>query len=181
MNRHLIRSGCLLVLTLSALCSCRSNGSPDGGGELSREAVTNIAAGSATGSALSGTYNVELRTTACSGTCAVNVGGFVQSICDVGDTNAETARVTQTDGVLEIRMNDTPSLYRGGVDLDGQFDLGAYETENGNTYEIFVRADGVITDQQINGMARSRSVGVVGNSPIDCYGEYTITGPRNAS
>lgn len=167
----LVRASALLCI----LSACGGGGFSD----LTRESVTSIASGTASGSSLTGAYRVTRRTTACAGTCAITVSGFAASLCDVGDSETDNAEVAQAGGTMTLEVSDTPSLYRGGVNANGSFEVGAYATQNGNTLEIIVRAEGTITAQQISGTARSRSVGQVDGANVDCYGEYTLSGPRN--
>ena len=160
-----------LTLTSAFAASGCGSGHPD----LTPDAVRSIPAGTGTGSAASGTYTFRRVTTACSGRCSGSVSGFPFSVCDVGDSTDDSATVTQTDGVLVIDISDTPSLYRGGIDADGSYDVGAYATEFGGDVEITARSEGVFEAGGFVGTARSRTRGVVEMQSIDCIGSYDVS------
>ncbi len=165
----------LALATLVTLVLVPSCGGPDA---LSPDAVQNIPPGTATGSALSGEYDGRRETTGCSGTCAITVSGFRVSVCDVGTIDESSATITQDDGTLDLEVSDTPSSYRGGVDADGGFDIGAYATEDGGSLVITARVEGTITASGFSGTATSRSRGTYSGQALNCFGTYTVSGTR---
>jgi hypothetical protein len=166
----------ILVSTLSALPACDGNGD----GSLSPEAVSAIPPGTGRGSSLSGEYRVTRVTTSCEGRCAATVSGFLATVCDVGEIVSGEATFTQTDGTLEaFAPDEIPALYRGGVALDGTYDLGGYATQNGATIEITVRSEGTLTTSSLTGTARSHTWGEIDDATLDCVGRYDVSGTRD--
>jgi len=150
-------------------------------GDLSRDDVQNIPDGDATGSALSGTYDIEVRVTDCSGSCGpFSVGIFSSSVCDVGDTDSQRVEVSQTDGRLSIDTDDLPSRFEGGAFADGSFDVGGYATQFGGELEITARTLGQIHDDgTLSATIRSRTWGEVEGQSADCVGVREVTGVRD--
>jgi hypothetical protein len=166
----------MVLAAAFTLPACDGNG--DGGG-LTPDDVRSIPPGDATGNALSGEYEVTRTTRACSGRCAATVSGFLVAVCDVGEIVDSRVTVTQTDGDLEVLVDDdVPALYRGGIQADGAYDLGAYATQNGATIEITVRSQGTITASSLTGTARSATWGSIEGQSLDCAGEYEVRGLR---
>lgn len=149
-------------------------------GDLSPDAVQNIPDGDATGSALSGTYDIEIRVTECSGSCGpFSVGIFSASVCDVGDTESGRVEVTQADGRLVIDTDELPSRFEGGAYADGSFDVGGYATQFGGELQITARSLGQIhADGTLESTIRSRSWGEVEGNDADCVGVREVTGVR---
>jgi hypothetical protein len=173
--RHALFLASLLALTTIAP-SC------GGADALSPSAVQNVPPGNATGSALSGSWDIRRVTTSCSGVCAATVSGFRVSVCDVGTTDDGSATLTQTDGRLDLDVSDTPSTYRGGVDADGSFELGGYATQDGGSLVITARVDGTfrqptaLTGATLTATASSRTRGTYSGQTLNCTGAYDVTG-----
>ena len=68
-NRSNISFVAIIVSCAVFISACGSDGSDTAG--LSKEEVTSIPQGDATGAELSGDYAVTITTTACSGTCLI--------------------------------------------------------------------------------------------------------------
>ncbi|HOX45545.1 MAG TPA: hypothetical protein PK668_18245 [Myxococcota bacterium] len=164
------------VLLTLALAGC------GGGDNLGREDVEDLPAGDATGSALSGNYDLEFYTTACKGACPlIDMGLYSLSICDVGNTDDATVSVTQTDGRLLIVG---PSLLvprmEGGLDQDGTFLVGGYATQNSGSVEIVTLGEGAIDGQgQMTGSSETHAWGEVNQTRIDCTALFEISGQRS--
>ena len=92
------------VLSLLALGGCSDDGGSGDGG-LDPHISDPPPAGDASGSAHSGTWDVELYYTSCSGQCSIDTGLGVLTVCDVGDTDSESVEVTQTDGTLRFEAD----------------------------------------------------------------------------
>lgn len=152
-----------------------------GDGGLSESDVRDIPPGNASGSALSGTYDLEAITVACSGSCApVNVFGVVISPCDVGARNEDIALVTQTDGTLQVDVEDNlwASRLEGGVYSDGSFDIGGVKTELGGAARFISRATGIIDAGRWTGEIEVRSVGSFEGQSRDCTAIVEVDGER---
>lgn len=164
-----------------ALLSVAILGCGDGSSDLSREAVTNIPPGSAKGTAFGGSYTMTLVTTTCSGTCPA-MG--ILSVCSEGAKDTETATVTQKDGKLEMVSSGLMvNSVAGGINSDGNFDLGGYGTQGAGAVAITARVTGTIaTNGKVTGTARARGVGSVklGTETINinCNGSYALTGNK---
>lgn len=168
----------LVIWALVVLAGC---GDDNG---LSRDVVTSLPDGNAAGAALSGQYRVTITTTSCSGECPSFqvLGVFTYRICEVGavDSN-ETITATQTDGHLEVVGDSSLFVQRlvGGVDSDGAFDIGGYETQADGQVEVTARAKGSISaGGAIQATAQARGVGSAEGKSINCVGSYTLGGQR---
>jgi hypothetical protein len=130
---------------------------------LSEDAVTSIPAGNASGAALTGEYQLEWTTLECSGICArLKVSDLESiSVCDVGFRQRTTARITQTDGRLQLDVDDSLFAGRlsGGVNQDGAFDVGGIKTEAGQRLTLRSRATGTIDPASGAGEVRTYSTG----------------------
>lgn len=163
--------GCLSVMT-----GCGSS-------QLSKEEVTSIPPGNATGSSRSGAYSIEVKTRSCSGQCpSFKVLGFTVRICSEGSTNSELITVTQTDGVLEV-SGLSSSMYvqqlKGGIDADGSFDVGGYQIQENADVGVAARVKGTIDDQgRIVARASAYGNGTVDGKTVSCTGEFELTGER---
>lgn len=165
--RHLILSSALL------LAACGSD-------DLSRDAVQTIPDADGVGSALSGTYELEIRTVECRGSCGpFSVGIFSASVCDVGDVDTDRVEVVQTDGHLRIETGELPSLFEGGAYADGSFDVGGYATQSGGALEITARSIGQLRDDELTATVESRTWGNVEGQGADCYGLREVSGTRD--
>jgi len=171
----MIRS--LMAMLVVGIAAC------GGSGELSREEVTSIPPGDATGTALSGSYRLTIVTTHCDGSCPSFqvIGSIYYSICKPNATDHETVTVTQKEGVLEVTGDSSLWVQNmsGGVLSDGQFDVGGYETEADGNVQITARVKGTIDDTgSILATARVRGVGSAEGQTINCTGTYDVTGAR---
>lgn len=170
--------GVALVWALAALVGC------GGDSGLSRDVVTSLPDGNATGTALSGQYRVTITTTSCAGACPSFqvLGVFTYSICKVGDVDSnETITTTQTDGHLEVVGDSSLFVQRlvGGVDADGAFDIGGYEAQGEGQVDVTARARGSISQSGLlQATAQARGVGSAEGKSINCVGSYTLSGQR---
>lgn len=155
-----------------------------GDGELDRDTVTNLPAGTAQGTWASGRYELTSVTTACEGQCPlIHSGLFSISTCDVGQSDRVYVEVVQSNGTLEMDGTGT-GLYvergKGGLDEDGHFVVGGYATLAAGDVEITSRLDGVLSkDGQLTGVSRTYGYGRVDEELIDCVGTYDVGGLRD--
>jgi len=150
--------------------------------DLSMEVVTNLPDGDGTGSNASGSYIVDLKTESCSGTCpTVAAFGLSFSICQEGKTFLNKGvTVVQNSGHLDVTVLSS-ALYvtelAGGIDQDGDYDVGGATTELSGAVQITARVTGTITaDHQITGTARAWGFGEVDGTSINCIGTFSLTG-----
>jgi hypothetical protein len=153
------------------------------GGDLSERDVTDLPEGDASGSKWTGQYNVEIYTVACDGECGpISFGYYTVSMCDVGDTDSEWLEVDQSDGALDLELDDPISRYQGGVYSDDSFEAGGYGTDYGGDIEMAALLEGTFTIQGLTATATSHIWGdteIDGESVhIDCTGEYEVDGQR---
>lgn len=165
----------VLGLSLVLLAAC-------GDDTLSRDVVTNLPPGDATGSAATGTYHLQVRTRSCSGSCSVTVIGISWRLCEVGDSASETVTVTQTNGTLDIRDIGS-SMYvnqlHGGIDGDGSFDVGGYQIQEGTSVGVAMRVQGTIAASgAIVADAAAKGNGSYDGQTISCSATYEVTGER---
>ena len=158
----------LAVILVLAACG--------GASDLDADAVTSIPPGTATGSAMTGSYRMESVTTDCSGDCTTSFDGVLYSACDIGTRLEDTVMITQTDGALQIDVDDSDYVSRleGGVDADGTFEVGGLRTQLGGQVTITARTLGTITGPALTGTARLR---VSGNG-LGCHIEADVDGAR---
>lgn len=149
-----------------------------GPADLQRDAVTTIPAGDAKGTAFSGRYAVEVRTTDCEGACAADTRWGTVSVCDVGDVDSAWVTITQDAGKLEASWEEPLSLLRGGVSEGGAFEMGGYGTQSGGALEISLRVSGTIGEAKLEAEARSWTVGFIEGGTLDCVGRYAVSAPR---
>ncbi len=167
-----------LVLAAILMCACG-----DGTDELAKSAVSGIPPGSTKGSAFSGVYNVTFVTTSCSGQCPTFLGGLI-TICREGEKDVEAATVTQLDGKLGVVSSGLMvNVVAGGVNADGNFDVGGYGTQQSGAVAVTARVHGTLTaGGKISGTVRARGNGVVKDGANDvsiaCTGTYTLTGNK---
>lgn len=168
-----------LWLGLGAWLAACGGGGGDGG-YLSKDTVTDLPAGDATGSDFSGEYDVELYTSDCSGKCPViDYGWFTWSICDVGDKDDDVVTIQQTDGRLQVDSDGGLEVTRliGGINSDGSFDVGGYSTEDSGNVQITARAEGDLSGATITATAKAAAHGTTSDGTrIDCTATYEITG-----
>ncbi|MFO8072076.1 MAG: hypothetical protein R6V85_09400 [Polyangia bacterium] len=178
MRRTLIIAMALLPL-VPAGCDDDDEG---GGGDdyLAQETVSGLPEGDASGDWASGSYELEMYTTACDGVCSVEESDWVYSICEVGNTETVTVEVEQEDGFLRIDIpNDSYFVQRleGGIFADGSFDVGGYATDLGGDIQSTARAEGSISqDRQLEGTARSHVWGQAYGYSVDCEMTLEIEG-----
>jgi hypothetical protein len=151
----------LLCLVFFAACGGGS------GGDLERDDVINLPAGSGTGTAATGTYLMELRVTACVGTCTPGV-------CEDGDVVGGEAAVTQQDGRLTLDAGGVPLT--GGIDTDGGYVIGGFGTLG--TLDAAIRSEGTWSGDSLNGTYDAHIVGTQGGDSIDCTVESSLSGTR---
>ena len=167
----------LIGLTAFVFIFAGCGGGGSSSGNLSISEVTNIPDGDGTGLAFTDSYNVDIRTISCSGSCpAIQSGIFTITLCDVGDRDQEIMQVTQRDGHLEV---DGDGLYinhmEGGIFQDGSFEVGGYATEYSGGVDITGRVEGSITSEhQISATAILYARGSVEDTNISCKGTYEI-------
>jgi hypothetical protein len=166
--------GALLCTMVVAALGC------GGDGDLGRDVVTNLPDGTASGTAATGTYDIDLYTSACSGACAASTGIFTASVCDVGQRNPATMTVVQTDGHLQVDAAAGSLMVtrlEGGIDADDSFDVGGYGTQNGGTVDVTARARGTM-GATLTGTVNAHATGPVGSAHLDCWATYELTGTR---
>lgn len=163
-----------MLLLLALACGA---GSDDTGADatLTQAEVTSVPAGDATGTAWSASYEAEVRTRSCSGTCGTGAASLVPvSFCDVGDLDHELFDFEQDDGLLEMEVSDPISYYRGGVDADGTLLLGGYATELGGAVELLALVEGRFEGDALAATATATMRGTVNDVAIDCVGTYDV-------
>jgi hypothetical protein len=146
-------------------------------GDLDPDVVTELPPGDGTGTAATGTYDMESVTTGCSGSCRIEVEGFPYSACDVGTRLEETAEVEQQDGRLTVDVADSDyvSQLAGGIDADGSYEVGGLRTQNGGEVVITARSVGTVTGGAWTGTARL----LVRGMGLDCTIEAAASGVRH--
>lgn len=154
-----------------------------GAGELDRDTVTTLPAGSAIGAWASGRYTLNFITTTCEGECPlIRSGIFSFSTCDVGQSDEATAEVVQTDGRLSFDATGSGLLVergQGGLEEDGRFTVGGYATQAAGDVEITSRLEGTLSrDGTLNGTSRTWGNGMAEEVRIDCVGTYEVTGSK---
>ena len=149
-------------------------------GHLTQAAVTSVPEGDATGSTWTSSYDAEVRTLSCSGTCGTGASSLLPvSFCDVGDLDYEVFYFEQDDGLLEMEVSDPISYYRGGVDADGALVLGGHATDLGGAVELLAMVEGRFEGEALTGTATSSIVGTVNGVAIDCVGTYDVEAIRS--
>ncbi len=170
--RHLLPGLALCGLVLAA---CGDNQA------LSRADVEGLPAGDATGSALSGQYQLDLHTTACQGTCPlIDMGWYSLATCDVGHTDSSSVEVTQTDGRLVV-VGDGLLVERmeGGVDQGGSFKVGGYGTQNSGSLEVVTLVHGTMdAEGQIAARSETHAWGEINGTGVNCTALFDVTGQR---
>lgn len=165
---------CLLV----AVVACGGDGGSGDG--LERDDVVGLPAGDATGSAASGTYDLEMTIVACGGTCPVlRVGPARIATCDIGDVDYPTFEVVQTDGRLDLdAFGLVLEKLDGGLDADGSFVVGGWGTRNSGSLAVAILGSGVLAGARLTGTALARAVGDVDGQWVDCTAQYELEGDR---
>jgi hypothetical protein len=134
------------------------------------EDATDISSGSGMGTAASGDYFAEIRTTSCAGTCPAGS-------CREGNVANGMIELVQRDGYLS--MTAVGALLEGGIERDGSFDVGGLTTLDGGALEQTFRSDGVHTGNAFNGSISARRRGTTSNGQtIDCTETGIIDGTR---
>ena len=152
-----------------------------GSGDLSNEDVQNLPDGDAIGSEHSGMYELEAVTVACDGSCApVSAFGVLISPCDVGDRNDVIGELQQTDGNLQLDLEDLlwASRLEGGVWSDGSFTIGGVKTELGGQIEFIARSTGTLSGGTWTSDLELRSVGEIDGQARDCTATVEVVGTR---
>lgn len=148
---------------------------------LDREVVTSIPAGDASGNAFSGGYQMSATVVSCAGACGpIEVGGTRYMVCERDLESVEWVSVTQEDGVLRVNLDDdghiginvdgyVPILLRGGINADGSWDIGGYDTKFADALESTARARGTVQpDEPLEGTLEVYSHGEFPDADIDC-------------
>ncbi len=164
----------ILTLAGAALLGCG-----DGTPSLDRGTVTSLPDGTAQGSLLSGDYRAEVYTKDCSGLCAAEQ--FNISVCDIGRIVMETIHATQNDGHIEFEGGSDLIVTRfsGGIDGDGTFDAGGFNTYLGGAFEASGRVQGSIDNHgHFQATAYLNISGSSQGTSIDCTGVYDVKGDR---
>jgi len=147
---------------------------------LDKDTVTELPPGTATGSRFTGQYEVELYTSDCSGECPViDYDWFTYTICDVGMKDEEDIGIVHSAGHLQIDADNSLPVTRltGGIDADGQFDVGGWSTQEGGDVEIVARVLGTIApDGSITATAHLYANGNARDEHIACRGTFEIRG-----
>ena len=167
-----------LALAAVVLPAC---GDHDDASDLSMDSVTEIPEGDARGTDRSGTYQVDIYTSHCEGSCLAVADWWTASFCDVGDRDLESFDATQRDGALQIDGSDDNyvSRYEGGIDGDGTFEVGGYGTEGGGVMKSTARVEGEIADDgHIEAVAEIHVWGSYDGVAVDCYATYEVEGDR---
>jgi len=165
--------------------ACASSGSDSGDtvgahGHLTQQEVTEVPPGDAQGEAWTSSYDAEVRTLTCTGTCGTGASSMLPaSFCDVGDLDYEVFYFAQDDGLLEMEVSDPISYYRGGVDADGTLVMGGYATDLGGAVELLALVEGRFTGELLEGSATASILGTVDGQPIDCVGTYSVEAVRS--
>jgi hypothetical protein len=173
----------LWILGLTALLSgATTAGGCGGDSTLDPAVVSALPVGSATGTEGSGKYHIDLYVTACSGNCPQLLYGiFTVSTCDIAHKDSTTATLTQVQGALQV---DLPSdilvtRMKGGINLDGSFDVGGVGTQLSGALTVSARANGhLLTDKTLTGSARARGTGTINGVSIDCTAAYDMSGKK---
>jgi hypothetical protein len=171
----MLRAMTWTALLALALAGCGSSDT------LTREEVENLPAGDATGTSISGDYELEFYTTACKGMCPlIDMGLYSISLCDVGHTDDASVSVTQTDGRLVI-IGSSLMVQRmeGGLDQDGSFQVGGYATQSSGSVEVATLSSGSINPQsQLSATAETHAWGAIDQTQVNCTALFEITGQR---
>lgn len=153
-----------------------------GGAGPTAEDVTDLPPGDAIGSDASGSYDLETVTVMCEGSCEpVAVFGAVISPCDVGDRNDAVALVEQTDGALQIDVENVlwASRLEGGIYSDGSFTAGGLKTELGGQIEFIALTSGTMSGGTWTSELTLRSVGDIDGQDRDCTATVEVSGTRS--
>lgn len=136
---------------------------------LDRESVSDLPPGTAVGSAASGDYTAEIRTTGCSGACPAGA-------CREGSVASGTLAVVQRDGYLS--MTALGGLLEGGIENDGSFEVGGWTTVQAGALQQAFRSSGVHTGNGFNASIEARRWGMSEGVSVDCIQSGIITGTR---
>lgn len=158
----------LLIPAASLAIAC--GGGADG--PLDKDGVTGLPTGSGTGAAASGSYQAELRTLGCSGTCPTGS-------CREGSVASGTLSLVQRDGYLS--MTAAGALLEGGIDADGAYLVGGWTTIQSGAVQQAFRSDGVYTGNGFSGAIEARRWGTLEGQAVDCTESGTITATRAAT
>lgn len=168
---------CIMVGTmLLVLSGCGSGG-------LTQDDVTNLPDGNATGTAYTGTYQLELITKSCSGKCYIEYQNLPVSFCDVSDKESANITVTQSEGHVQVEADEGDlqvTLLEGGINTDGSFTVGGYATQYGGQLKVASKATGTITtDGNFQGEAETHLWGSGEGQSLNCTAQFTLQGFRN--
>lgn len=175
-------AGCVALALLVSLASCGgADLTPRGASDCLTDAdVSNLPAGDATGTAISGTY---VSTAGISQLCRECNQNQVSDVCSSLDPKVEAGQeilVTQTDGVLTIAGSE--ATYTGGVNADGTFVVGgsrpAVDDQGKTVGTVLARYEGSISGDTITIASKVRLTATVAGVVVDTEFSGTITYER---
>jgi hypothetical protein len=168
-----------MAAVMAGALSCSTSGD----GNLSASAVTNLPNGNGTGTAASGTYEVTINVTSCTGACTASVDGVDFAICTVGSDGTATFTVTQTGGHLVAEVTGSSGVvvpsFAGGINADGSFAIGGVaDNVEGQPLDVSSRVDGTLAGNAVTATVESLGSGTVDGTNISCVQTETATGTR---
>ncbi len=181
-----MRLGIVSTVLLGALvagCEAESTQEDDATDEyLDRDVVENIPEGDAAGDGLSGSYQTRASVVSCAGACGpIDNGGTTYVVCERDAESIEWITVYQEEGALRVDLDDdghiginldgyVPVRLHGGVDADGSWDVGGYDTKFDGSLEATARARGTVEPgAPFEGTVEVHVVGVVADTKTDCH------------
>ncbi len=182
-----MRTWAYLIVVLGVCApGCESEPAPpeateDDDAYLDRDVVTSIPAGDAVGDMFSGDYQIRSTTVSCAGACGpIDVGDTTYVVCERDQETIEWVTVYQEDGELRVDLDDdghiginvdgfAPVRLTGGIDADGRWDVGGYDTKFGDDLESAARARGTFEQgEEPEGTLEVHTHGVVSQTEVDC-------------
>jgi|GEM_PF-2079846 len=155
---------------------------------LDPDVVTSIPEGDASGDAFTGAYQTRAVVISCAGACGpVEVAGTQYAVCERDAESVEWVSVLQEDGKLRVDLDDdghiginldgyVPVRLNGGIDADGRWDVGGYDTKFGDALESTARARGTAQPgEPLEGTLEVHSYGLVGETEVDCHSTHRLT------
>ena len=175
-SRHRNRVGACVLSLLAAGCFSDVT---DGMGSAAPEDTgdtLDIEPGEGAGAGLTGAYDVQLRTVACSGDCSAPGGIFGPiSYCDVGELEWDYVRVEQDGASIVLELSRGKAS--GEVEADGRFSASGNATEGGGAVDIAATLEGWFRGRHdgFNAVMVYNADGRVEGDTIDCKGEIELT------
>lgn len=176
-----------IVLLVGLAPGCDSESAPaedadDDDDYLDRDVVESIPEGDAVGAGFSGAYETRTTTVSCAGACEpIDAGGTTYSVCDRDEESVEWVTVYQDDGSLRVDLDDdghiginldgyVPVRLHGGIDADGGWDIGGYDTKFGGELESTARIRGTVRPgEPLEATLELHIFGVVAEAETDCH------------